>query len=171
MTTIWLEQWGADDLPVLERSNTPEMTVFLGGPETSEQLTTRHARFLHLWETGEARMFRIMLAGTEQPVGSVGYWKKHWNGQDVYETGWSVHSAYQGQGVASRALVDCVHHAAVNGDRELVVAFPRTDNSASNALCRRVGFTLHSEVDFEYPKGNPIRSNAWVYELPRQQSD
>lgn len=162
---VWLEQWQVDDLPVLERSNTPEMTVFLGGPESDKQIVTRHAKFLHLWETGEARMFRIRSASANSPVGSVGYWKKSWRGNDVYETGWSVHTAHQGRGIAARALSECLRYAADNGDRDQVFAFPRTDNSASNALCQRTGFNLVGEADFEYPKGHPIRVNEWMFEL------
>lgn len=162
---VWLERWQFDDLPVLERSNTPEMTVFLGGPESDKQIVTRHAKFLHLWETGEARMFRIRSADADDPVGSVGYWKKKWRGNDVYETGWSVHTAHQGHGIAARALSECLRYAADNGDRDQMFAFPRTDNAASNALCRRTGFTLTGEADFEYPKGHPIRVNEWMFDL------
>lgn len=162
---ITLRPWARDDLAVLERSNTPEMTRFLGGPESAEALANRNARFLGLWESGEARMFAIESSTESQPVGSVGYWQKRWHDFDVYETGWSVASAYQGRGIASRALESCLAHAAEHGDRDLVVAFPRVDNAASNALCRAAGFEFRGEEDFEYPKGTPIRSNVWVFDL------
>ncbi|QYH35757.1 GNAT family N-acetyltransferase [Salinibacterium sp. M195] len=162
---VWLERWQFDDLPVLERSNTPEMTAFLGGPESDKQIVTRHAKFLHLWETDEARMFRIRSAAADDPVGSVGFWKKSWRNKDVYETGWSVHTAHQGLGIAGRALSECIQYAADNGDRDQVFAFPRTDNAASNALCRRAGFTLAGEADFEYPQGHPIHVNEWMFDL------
>jgi hypothetical protein len=35
---VSLRPWTEDDFQVLERSNTAEMTAFLGGPETPEQL-------------------------------------------------------------------------------------------------------------------------------------
>ena len=35
---VTLHRWSPDDQSVLERANTPEMTRFLGGPETPEQL-------------------------------------------------------------------------------------------------------------------------------------
>ncbi len=141
------------------------MTAFLGGPETGEQLLKRQANFLRLWEEGEARMFTINVASEEIPVGSVGYWKATWAGAEVYEAGWSVATAYQGRGFASNALIACLRYAATYGDREHVVAFPRIDNGASNSLCQSVGFRFHGEEDFEYPKGNPIRVNAWVCDL------
>ncbi|HEU4808614.1 MAG TPA: N-acetyltransferase, partial [Homoserinimonas sp.] len=59
---ISLHPWSAEDLSVLERNNTPEMTVYLGGPESPEKLAERQARFLRLWDSGEARMFTISAA-------------------------------------------------------------------------------------------------------------
>ncbi|MHA6695921.1 GNAT family N-acetyltransferase [Homoserinimonas sp. A520] len=162
---ISLHPWSADDLPVLERSNTPEMTVYIGGPESPEKLTERQARFMRLWESGEARMFTVSAADAAERVGSVGYWTTTWHGEPVYETGWSIATAHQGRGIATHALRKCLEYAAENGDRDSMLAFPRIDNGASNALCRKLGFAFTGEEDFEYPKGNPIRVNAWLFDL------
>lgn len=99
----------------------------------------RHAKFLRLWEEGEARMFTIRADSEVEPVGSVGYWKIRWANADVYDAGWSIATGHQGRGFASRALRDCLQYAATLGDRQVVVAFPRIDNPASNSLCRSVG--------------------------------
>ncbi|HEU4808709.1 MAG TPA: GNAT family N-acetyltransferase [Homoserinimonas sp.] len=162
---ISLHPWSANDLPVIERSNTPEMTVYLGGPESPEKLVERQARFMRLWESGEARMFTISAADVAERVGSVGYWTTTWHGEPVYETGWSVATAYQGRGIATRALRKCLEYAAAHGDRDSMLAFPRIDNLASNALCQKLGFEFTGEEDFEYPKGHPIRVNAWLFDL------
>ncbi|GAB2815514.1 GNAT family N-acetyltransferase [Alpinimonas psychrophila] len=162
---VFLLPWTVDDLPVLQRSNTPEMTTFLGGPESPEQLVKRQANFLRRWEDDEARMFTIRTDSEGEPVGSVGYWKTKWANVGVYEAGWSIETRYQGRGLASRALRECLQHAAAFGDRQDVVAFPRVDNTASNSLCKSVGFAFRGEQDFEYPKGNPIRVNAWSFDL------
>ena len=60
---VAIEPWSAGDLPLLERLNTPEMTQHLGRPETPDELTARHERYLVSWETGDARMFRIEVDG------------------------------------------------------------------------------------------------------------
>lgn len=44
-------------------------------------------------------------------------------------------------------------------------AFPSPDNLASNAICRKAGFTLRSEVEFEFPPGHIVRSNDWRFDL------
>jgi RimJ/RimL family protein N-acetyltransferase len=163
--SVRIVPWSADDLPVLERSNTPEMTEYLGGPESPEKLVERQWRFLRLWDSGEARMFTIRADGIPDTVGSVGYWTSTWHGAHVYESGWSVATAYQGRGFASRGLAACLNHAADHGSRDVLVAFPRIDNGASNALCRSLGFELSGVEDFEYPPGNPIQVNAWRFDL------
>ena len=162
---VALHPWNAKDLPVLERSNTPEMTVYIGGSESSEKLAERQSRFLRLWESGEARMFTVSAADEAERVGSVGYWTTNWHGEPVYETGWSIATAHQGRGIAAHALRTCLEYAAENGERDSMLAFPRTDNLASNALCRKLGFEFIDEEDFEYPKGHPIRVNAWLFDL------
>ncbi len=162
---VSLERWTADDLPVLERTNTPQMTAYLGGPETAEKLIERNERYRAGWETGDASMFTIRLAGEAEAVGTIGYWPTTWHDDEVYETGWGVTGAFQGRGIASRALAAVLRHAAEHGDRDLVLAFPRIDNTASNALCRSAGFVPRGEEDFEYPKGHPIRVNAWAFDL------
>ncbi len=44
-------------------------------------------------------------------------------------------------------------------------AYPSIDNPPSNAACRKAGFELLGEIDFEYPPGNPLRCNEWRIEL------
>ena len=44
-------------------------------------------------------------------------------------------------------------------------AFPAADNAPSNAICRRLGFTLVEELPFEYPPGRWMRCNDWRLDL------
>jgi hypothetical protein len=39
------------------------------------------------------------------------------------------------------------------------------DNAASNAICRKLGFTLVEACEFEYPPGHFMRCNDWRLEL------
>jgi RimJ/RimL family protein N-acetyltransferase len=165
VSEVVLERWTDADYPVLQRNNTPEMTVYLGGPESQEKLVARQAKFMRLWAEGEARMFTIHVPWAEVAVGSVGYWKTTHAGADVLEAGWGVATEFQGHGVARAALIACLADATRFGERDLLYAFPRIDNAASNALCRTVGMTWTAEEDFEYPPGHPIRVNAWVRDL------
>jgi RimJ/RimL family protein N-acetyltransferase len=148
--------WADGDLELLRRLNAPEMTTHLGGPEADDKVLDRHRRYLRL---DDGRMFRIVVDGVG--VGSVGYWPRQWRGEDVYEVGWSVLPEHQGRGIATgatRAVLDAVRATGWSG---WVYAFPSVDHGGSNAVCRKLGFELFGEAEFEYPPGRVTRSHVW----------
>jgi RimJ/RimL family protein N-acetyltransferase len=139
------------------------MTVHLGGPESPEKVRERHQRYQRHWQEGVAWMFTVRLGS--EPVGLVGYWNTTHESRDVYECAYGILPEFQGRGLAVAAMQACLAHAAAHGTRDDVYAYPNVTNGPSNALCRRLGFVLEGEQDFEYPKGHPIRANAWRYAL------
>jgi RimJ/RimL family protein N-acetyltransferase len=162
MTEVRLEPWGPDDLALVEQlMGDPAMTEFLGGPESPEKLADRQRRYA---EPGSG-MFKIVDAGTGEGIGSVGFWEREWRGQTVYETGWMVIPAFQGRGIAAEATRQAIDLARSNGGHRYMHAFPKVENAASNAICRKLGFDLLGEENFEYPPGNPIRCNDWRLDL------
>jgi RimJ/RimL family protein N-acetyltransferase len=164
--TVRIEPWGEGDLPLLKKLlGDPAMTVYLGGPESDEQLVKRQARYERLTEAGKGRMFKIVHEATGEAVGSVGYWETIHHGEDMYEMGWSVLPAFQGRGIASAAVAQALVSARSDGQYQFVHAFPSVDNVSSNALCRKSGFTLVEECEFEYPKGSFMRCNDWRFDL------
>ncbi|WP_329128801.1 GNAT family N-acetyltransferase [Streptomyces sp. NBC_01476] len=160
-----LRPWSQDDFWLLLRTNAPEMTEHLGGPENEAQLASRHLRYLGI--QGEAGgMFTVRLAPGGEVAGSIGFWTRDgWQGEDIYETGWGVLPEFQGRGIAAAAARLLMARAARQGNRPRLHAFPSVDHPASNAVCRKAGFTLLGECAFEYPKGTFIRSNDWVVDL------
>jgi RimJ/RimL family protein N-acetyltransferase len=106
-------------------------------------------------------MYVVLLGPESLVAGSIGYWEKEWDGESVYETGWHVLPPFQGRGVASRAAGAVARIAAAEGDRKELHAFPPVANPASIGVCRRAGFALRGEYDFEYPKGTWIRCEDW----------
>ncbi|WP_324789424.1 GNAT family N-acetyltransferase [Streptomyces sp. H51] len=159
---VRLEAWGEGDLWLLRRVNSPEMTEHLGGPESEEKLLDRHRRYLEL---DPGRMYRVTLADGGETVGSIGFWARAWQGGTVWETGWGVLPEFQGRGLAARAARAVVQEARAAGGPRWLHAFPGVEHAASNAVCRRAGFTLRGPVDFEYPKGHWITSNDWRIDL------
>ncbi|MYS24064.1 Protein N-acetyltransferase, RimJ/RimL family [Streptomyces sp. DvalAA-14] len=160
-----LRPWSQDDFWVLGRTNTPEMTDHLGGPEDEAQLAARLLRYLTI--DGDAgRMYTVRSRPDGEVVGSIGFWSRNWQGEDIYETGWGVLPEFQGRGIAALAARALIREAARLGSRAHLHAFPAVDHPASNAVCRKAGFTLLGECRFEYPKGTFIRSNDWVVDLP-----
>lgn len=163
---VRIEPWSEHDLPLLQALlGDPEMTVHLGGPESSDQIVERQARYERLPGTGKGRIFKIVDAATGEPAGSVGYWEKDWKDELVYETGWSVLPAFQGRGFASMATAQVIGMARSEQKHRFLHAFPSIDNLASNAICRKLGFTLLGECQFEYPAGSFMQCNDWRLDL------
>ncbi|MET9252826.1 GNAT family N-acetyltransferase [Streptomyces sp. NPDC003717] len=161
---VRLVLWSDGDLWLLRRTNSPEMTEHLGGPETEEQLVARQRRYAEL---GPGRMYRVTLADGGETVGSVGYWPRSWQDAEVWEAGWGVLPEFQGRGLAARAVRALLPEARAAGTRRYLHAYPSVDHPASNGVCRSAGFTLRGQADFEYPKGHWIRSNDWRVDLDR----
>jgi RimJ/RimL family protein N-acetyltransferase len=166
MADVRLHPWSAEDLPLLRSLlGDPKMMANLGGPEKEEEIVRRHQRYLHLPENGTDRMFKIVWGSDPLPVGSVGYWRRIWRDQAVYETGWLVLPAYQGQGIATKAAQAVIDLARQDGKYRYVHAFPSVENGASNAICRKLSFSLIEECRVEYPPGHSMTVNDWRLDL------
>lgn len=166
MADVILQPWSEEDLPLLEKLlGDPAMMSHLGGPETPEQILRRHARYVHLPEEGPDRMFKIVWAPDGEAVGSIGYWRKNWRDQSVYEIGWLVLPAYQGRGIATNAAAAALEQARRERKYRFMHAFPSVENVASNAICHKLGFTRIEECQFEYPPGRSMTVNDWRLDL------
>jgi RimJ/RimL family protein N-acetyltransferase len=162
---VKIEPWSDADLDLLHLINAPVMMEHLGGPETEEQILTRHKRYLEIGGRGTGRMFSIVLLPEFETVGSVGYWDSMWKKESVYEIGWSVLPSYQGRGIATAAVAEAIINARIEQKHGIIHAFPSIDNPASNAVCRKLNFSLMNECEFEYPPGNIMQCNNWRLEI------
>jgi RimJ/RimL family protein N-acetyltransferase len=171
-STVQLRPWSDEDLPLLHSLlGNAEMTEHLGGPETPEQIVKRHGRYLALADPAEDQMFAILVGPHAEPAGSIGYWPREEQGQSVYETGWSVLPSFQGQGVATRAIHEMIAILRSRARYRYVHAYPSIVNLASNAICRKAGFSLKGQSDFEYPKGHWMSCNDWQFDLQHADPD
>ena len=157
MTKVRLEAWGPGDLALLERLvGDPAMMEHLGGPESPEKIRDRQARYE---DTDTA--FKLVDDESGEGVGWVGYWES----DDAWEMGWAVAPEHQGKGIASQGTLLALDRAREDGSYRFVHACPDVDNAPSNAICRKLGFTLLGEIEGEYPPGHPRRFNDWRYDL------
>jgi RimJ/RimL family protein N-acetyltransferase len=164
--SVHIEPWGEGDLPLLEKTlGDPEAMTYLGGPESPEKLAERHDRFLRLPGTGQGQMFRIVDDETGIAVGHVGFWERTWRDEDVYETGWNVVTDFQGRGIATTAMQQLIARLKAGAPHRFLHAFPGVENAPSNSICRKLGFTLLEDCEFEYPKGSFMRCNDWRLDL------
>jgi RimJ/RimL family protein N-acetyltransferase len=161
---VHLRPWREADLSLLEALlGDPTMMRHLGGPESDEKIAERHARYLTGADADS--QFRIVDDATGEAVGWVGYWERAWRDQEVYEIGWSVLPAFQGRDIAAAATAQAIAMARAHGEHRFVHAFPSVDNAPSNAVCRKTGFVLLGDYEFEYPPGSFMRCNDWRLDL------
>ena len=83
----------------------------------------------------------------------------------VWETGWSVLPEFQGLGIATLATKIIIERVRAEERHPFLHAFPSIKNGASNAICKKVGFRLLGQYDFEYPIGNLMTCNDWQVDL------
>ena len=159
---VMLDPWSEQDFRLLERCNTPEMTAELGGPESPGKLADRHRKYVENAFTG--KMFVIVTDDGDR-AGLIGYWEHTEPTETVWETGWAILPEFQGRGLATAAVHAVAKVAAAAGEHSTLHAYPGVTNAASNALCRKAGFTFRAERDFEYPKGQWMRCNDWSLDL------
>jgi RimJ/RimL family protein N-acetyltransferase len=165
---VSIRPYAEGDLWVLERTlGDASQMVHLNGPEGPEALRRRHEKFLALSSDPSAGcMFTITVGPENTPAGSVGYWETEWEGQKGWETGWFVLPELQGRGIATAATRLLIDHVA-RLSRRFLFAYPSVDNGQSNAVCRKLGFSLIRETDLEYPprSGKRLRVNVWRLDL------
>lgn len=105
--TIALAPYEDSDIDLLYRLNTPEMTAYLGGPESDEKIHTRHERCVRLAAEGVCGINKILVDGVV--AGGVNYWLD----EEWYEIGWAVSPEFQRHGVAASGVVSpLTKHAA-----------------------------------------------------------
>jgi RimJ/RimL family protein N-acetyltransferase len=144
----------------------PRMMAHLGGPWPKEEMPQKLRRDVESVESGRAWVFKIIPdeASGSAAAGSVCIWENSWRGESINERGWMILSPFQGRGLASEAVRAILDKALAEGRWRVIHAFPSTTNPPSNAICRKMGFSLIEECDLEYA-GHRLRCNHWRLDL------
>jgi RimJ/RimL family protein N-acetyltransferase len=162
---IRLVPWRPDGLDLLVALlGDPAMMTHLGGTESLEKIKRRQTRY----EQPNSSQFMVTLEDSGEAIGWVGYWERDWRDQQIYEIGWAILPALHGRGIATRATAQAIDLAAAEQTHRYLHAFPSVDNAPSNAICRKCGFVLLGDSEFEYPPGRIMRCNDWRFDLQVQ---
>jgi RimJ/RimL family protein N-acetyltransferase len=143
----------------------PGMMAELGGPRPREGLADKIRRDTEA--TRADRYWQLGIVPDEDPAtlaGMVSVWDHEWRGETITEIGWMVLPAFQGRGVATEAVRAAVDRARTRGRWAVLHAFPGVTNGPSNAICRKAGFAMIEELDYEYA-GRVLRCNHWRLDL------
>jgi RimJ/RimL family protein N-acetyltransferase len=158
------------DMWILERTlGDPRQMVHLNGPESSEKIRERHTKYVKMSADQRAGCMFTIMVGTNA-AGNVGYWESECDGQKVWEAGWFVLPEYQGRGIATEAMKHLIGVVSKLRSHRFLTALPSVDNHPSNAIPRKLGFTLVREIESEYPHGSGkfLHNNVWRLVLPAE---
>jgi RimJ/RimL family protein N-acetyltransferase len=140
----------------------PAVMSFLGGPTPREKIPGIVARRARSPERGDW-YFKIVTDAGED-AGTIGLWETDWNGASTHETGWMLLPAFHGRGLATAAGRVLIARARAERRARIVHALPAVANAASNAICRKLGFTLSGVAEAGY-NGALFPCNDWTLEL------
>jgi len=136
----------------------------LGGPTARETVQQHHRRRLNSVLEKAVWYLTIRPDPDAQPVGTIGIWQADWQGAKINEMGWMLLPAFHGRGLATAAGRLLLYRARDERRYRQVHAFPSVSNGASNAICRKLGFTLLGECEIAY-NGPPRPSHHWQIDL------
>ncbi len=165
-TVVQLRKITIDDLWLYEAIHCdPAMMAELGGPLPKEGLAEKLRRDAQDVEADRVWVFAIIPdRGADTTAGTVSIWNHEWRGETITEIGWMVLPEFQGRGLASEAVRSVLRKARSEGRWDVVHAFPATTNAASNAMCRKMGFSLIEECDYQF-RDRLLRCNHWRLDL------
>lgn len=166
---IELQDISLDDLGLYESLRCdPEMMASLGGPQAREYMPEKLRRDVESVENGECWISKVIVDGDPGRVaGSVCIWTNLWKGKPISEVGWMILTSFQGKGIATAAVTALLDRARAERRWGVVHAFPATSNGPSNAICRKLGFSLLEECHLDWG-GHALTCNHWERELSQE---
>ena len=143
----------------------PRMMEHLGGPLPKEGLAEKLERDAAATAADEVWVLVIVPdEETGQAAGTVTIWEHEVGDERLDEIGWMVLPDFQGQGVGSTAVRMALDRARAEERWDVVHAFPPVSNPASNAMCRKLGFSLVGERTNRF-RDRELRVNHWMLDL------
>ena len=169
--TVELRPYAEGDLALTEALETdPQVMKELGGPRNAEDVRKAHRNRVTPTAAGERWWFVIVPEPGGPGVGQIGIWQHEWEGDKIYEIGWTLLPSFQGRGVASQALGMLLERARQADSVDAIHALPGVTNAPSNGLCRKFGFELVEEREIDF-LDRRLRVNHWVLELASRSPD
>ncbi|WP_137680460.1 GNAT family N-acetyltransferase [Aurantiacibacter suaedae] len=163
------------DLPwLLAEMNTAEVMRHLGGPRSDEAIAESVAIDLAAMAEGSGIRFTIWLRDSQCRVGRTGLLTVRspaapdgLRGQP--EIGWSLASAYEGQGYATEAARALLAYGFEILGLAAVYAQASDANVGSTRLMGRLGLLRAAGLDYNDPEYAPEENPTRVYRLTREQ--
>jgi RimJ/RimL family protein N-acetyltransferase len=144
----------------------PAMMADLGGPLPPDGMRDKVRRDARD-AAADLAWIKMIVPDPDAPevvAGSVTIWSHDTDDGPISEIGWMVLPEFQGRGLGKRAARALLEQARDENRWGVVHAFPATGNSASNGICRSLGFRFMAEQNVSFAD-RVLRSNHWAIDL------
>jgi [ribosomal protein S5]-alanine N-acetyltransferase len=156
--------WSQDDLPLArELWANPEVTRFIGGPFSDEEIAQRLEREIARMTTHQFQYWPVYLLSTGEHVGCCGL-RPYRPEEQIPELGFHLRPHYWGQGLASEAARTVIHYAFETIGAKGLSAGHHPDNTTSKKLLERLGFRYTHDEFYA-----PLQMNLPYYLLSRRE--
>ena len=133
-------------IPIVGDPGIPEETfpARFRGPGATRASVDRMARH---WEEHGFGLWTARERATGQVVGRAGVMRTVVAGEEAVEAGWFIARSRWGRGYAPELAAAAIRHAFDGLGLPEIVSFTMTTNAASQAVMRKLGFTLDREIE------------------------
>jgi len=140
----------------------PEVMRFLGGQTLPpEEVPQAMKRNLGQWDRHGLGLFSVFRKEDERFVGRIGYllwdtdrWENavraELEGDLELEIGWTILSAFWGNGYATEAATACRDHAFAELGRERIISLIEPNNLASIRVAEKIGESYERDVQLSW---------------------
>jgi RimJ/RimL family protein N-acetyltransferase len=143
----------------------PSVMAELGGPLSADEIREKLQGDATATASDGAWVLAILPDETAgRAVGNVSIWQHERDGVPVVEMGWMLLREFHGRGYGSEAVHLTLLRALAEDRWRVIHAFPGITNPASNAMCRKNGFTMLGETEVDY-RGHVFSANHWRIDL------
>jgi RimJ/RimL family protein N-acetyltransferase len=142
---IGFSNWSNSDLPLAQGLwGDAEVTRFLGGPFTEEQIRQRLEREIGLMRDYKVQYWPIFLRETGDHVGCGGL-QPYRMEEQLYELGFHLRRPYWGRGIAEEAARTVIRYAFESLGLKALFAGHHPENAASRRILKKLGFRYTGE--------------------------
>jgi len=144
---LGFSHWKADDLALAKKLwADPQVTAFLGGPFTPEEVSARLSREIAMMIACKVQYWPLFLLENNDLVGCAGL-RPYTNDRHVLELGFHLRPDYWGRGLAREAARAVIAFAFETLAIESLFAGHHPANEASERLLKKLGFLwTHEEI-------------------------
>ncbi|MBI3658948.1 GNAT family N-acetyltransferase [Candidatus Acetothermia bacterium] len=151
-TRLGFRRWSDEDLELANGLwGDPEVTRWIGGPFTEEQLKDRLAKEISTMKSHGLQYWPIFLLSTGEHIGCCGL-RPYKPEERIFELGFHIRTAHWGKGYASEAARAVMKYAFTELRAQALFAGHHPHNEVSRRLLQKLGFR-YTHDEFYRPTG------------------